>query len=1105
MKGSRRSSAYSYPEAEAVVQKLGIKNQKEYRVRYHEDPMLPSTPTKFYRDKGWVNWYVFVGDKEHLPLYPTYKEAHAAVLRMGLRRRVDYMQRRWEDPRLPSDPSLCYAGKGWPGSWDTFLGVKKYTYEEARAACIGLGIKTTAEYLQRFQEDPLLFANPWSVYKNKGWLDWYSFSGKSKGSRYTYEEAQEACRRLKIIKATEYALRYKEDPSLPYSPHQVFAGKGWVDWYHFLGKERFPWYSYEEARSVCRKLGIKSNNDYLVRYREDGRLPSAPEKVYTKLGWGGWHEFLGTPKAEHFSLEYPNIMTDAELWIKTQTSIPIKRAALRFYLGGYVKSLDLPDDSLYVLLRCNTFDVSFYSSLISALPPASKQAYHGALVTFFEWLLDKYCTDEDGDERVVLPEFRNPLLTGMAEYFDGLERLRPSQSVKPVLGYEYILRARNYLVPNGEAALLIRPTLKHLAHLQNEFDSSYDWLDVERSCVNENDENCVWREVSKLYRNADGTSGYVNQCQIWSPVRFVALYTLLRFPLRGQQILWLDSGEADKEIPVFGVNGAIFWENNKSSLVSKGRRTRRPQGVLQRGEHGALKCYITTNKTGRKVGGYEVDWIPDDLAYWLLLLRDWQRKYNPISEPTAWVDIKLPAETNEKILKARESQCFLFRINSSGQPLSIKNCFITTLPQILYKIQRESEDLAKLGVGRQRYISKYTPHSLRVSLITAYIADGDAPLHLISKLVGHASLVMTIYYTKLNGEQIRRPMGEIEKKAAQRSAERTLNSIRLNGLSAVKGQLIATDGNRALLDFGVPKSSCVVFDCGICPMSAAGCHIGGEVIVERQREEYYSPVEAGYLGQKNCTRCRFFITGVPFLGGLVALANEISLEINAESTRYARYTDELTVLEQEFYDSCRDGTDFMYELERKQAVANQELSAGKLEILLRDYAALNAHVQSCLKLINEGAKIGSGDVRLIASGDVREMGLAFQESESSYHLLAEICQDATIYKFSNPSRAIPLISQAIDRMAENNGLPASMFRLTDEQKLVVANELTNLLIQRLGSWDRIDELFTGKLMLLDVDAEDPSVECISSQIQKVLSRLDKDKLKTLNQRAAQIE
>ncbi|OPE24041.1 hypothetical protein APA91_21615, partial [Pseudomonas aeruginosa] len=146
-------------------------------------------------------------------------------------------------------------------------------------------------------------------------------------------------------------------------------------------------------------------------------------------------------------------------------------------------------------------------------------------------------------------------------------------------------------------------------------------------------------------------------------------------------------------------------------------------------------------------------------------------------------------------------------------------------------------------------------------------------------------------------------------------------------------------------------------------------------------------------------------------------------------------------------------------------------SAGKLDGLLADYVAVNHYVQGCLKLINEGEQSGEGEngVRLIAAGDLAEVGVAFEDSETNYHLLAEICQNATIYRSANPSRAVPLIAEAIDRMAENNGLAPAMFRLDDEQKLVVANEMNRILLQRLGSWEKIGDLFSGDLMLLDID------------------------------------
>jgi hypothetical protein len=443
--------------------------------------------------------------------------------------------------------------------------------------------------------------------------------------------------------------------------------------------------------------------------------------------------------------------------------------------------------------------------------------------------------------------------------------------------------------------------------------------------------------------------------------------------------------------------------------------------------------------------------------------------------------------TNQKILEARGTQCFLFRSDKSGVPISPANAFSTTLPALLYKIQRPGENLASQDPTlnlRDRYDSPYTPHSLRVSLITAFIVDGGAPISVVSKLVGHSTLVMTIYYTKPNSKQLHRVMAEAEKRSEKLAMEADANTVREQGLNSLRDRLIATDGNGFLFDEKVPNSACVVFDHGICPRSASACEEGGALVFERPNStDLHAAVEAGYLGKKNCPRCRFFITGVPFLGGLIAVANEVALEIHTESKRYQLYTAEIEQLERDFYDSNVAGETDSRQQERKQASANQQLSAAKLDGLLSDYVAINRYVQDCVKLVNEIRYKGtSNQIRLVLADDGLEANVTFEESKSQYHLLAEICQNATIYRSANPSRAIPLISQVIDRMVENNGLAPMMFRLSDDQKLVVANELTQLLIRRLGSWDKIDDLFCGDLTLLDLDALEPNLTKVSVQI-----------------------
>lgn len=1092
--GKEKGPFYAtYSDAQSAVQELGITNVVDYRTRYRDDPMLPINPQLFYADAGWVDWYSFLG-KEKRDFYPGYAEAEFASQAMGLKTIHEYQKYYRLDPMLPANPSRVYADTGWI-DWYTFLGKKKHaiypTYGEAQSATRALDIKDGKDYSACFREDPRLPASPASQYAKYGWTDWYEFLGKEKPSLYAnYTEAQTAAAALGVKSTSDYRRQRRNDEKLPADPLQFYAELGWRGWSDFLGIEQRSFYAtYIEAQTAAQTLGAKSQKEYQKRYRVDSKLPSNPDVIYSQIGWTGYSDFLGTKKPLEISPEYPKIWSDVERWLDNETNLTKKIFALKLFLHGYLNPQGVPDDPKHIMLRENPFNVEAYQQFIEAQADSTKRSTHSAITAFFKWVLNEYCTDVTSDERNILPIYRNPFESVLAGYADSLQFYRPNESTKAVLGYEFILRARRFLVPNGEQALQSRPTLKDLAHLQIFFDS--DWMEIDESRIDYADPNCVWRLIKGVFRLVDGERQKTDIYQIWSPVRFLAIYTLLRLPLRGQQILWLDSGEADDEVAVLDAESTnVRWENNSGSLAGKGSKKRRPQGVIQRGYKNSPNLYVTTNKTGRRDGGYDVEWIPDELVYWFVLLRNWQAKYNTLKEPTPWLSLKERLKTNKKILKARGTQCFLFRVDSSGRPLGTHTAFESSLPTLLYKIQREGENLAVENdkISGPRYITPYTPHSLRVSLITAFIVDGEAPIHLMSKLVGHTSLVMTIYYTKLNGEQMRRTMGETEKRAAQITTERNCEKVRIQGLRPIQSALIATDGNRSLIENDVSNSACVVFDWGICPMSAAACHMGGELLHERKRQKMYGSVEAGYLGQKNCLRCRFFITGIPFLAGLVALANEIALEIHIESGRFQNYAATVVTLEREYYDACQAHAIDLKQSQRKQAIANEQQSGGKLDSLLTDYAAINHYVQSCLKLIKDKNETAESceKIRLIITGELQEIGVAIDESRTQYHLLAEICQNATIYQSSNPSRALPLISQAIDRMAENNNLAPAMFRLTDEQKLIVVNELNTLLIERLGSWERIEDLFSGELMLLDIDAHEPKLTRISTEIQTLL-------------------
>ncbi len=1078
----------SLEEASGATVALGIRTIKEYQARHQEDPRLPASPWIFYANKGFTTFPEFAKTKIS---FVSFSEFKAIVRKLGIKSAIEYRSKYQVHPGLPCRPEKLYKNLGWR-SWGDALGIERRkfynTYAEASSAAFKLGIRTPAEYLRRYKEDPYLYSTPNKLYANSGWICWSEFLKITPLRPYpTYAEASAAAIALGATGRNSYLRLYKLDPRLVSNPAFYYRDSGWQDWSIFTGETKKGFYAeYSDAQAAVQSLGITTTSLYKQHYRNDPFLPSAPDKAYAQSGWVDYPTFFGTNAIDSTSL-YPNICSDYREWLDDQTDLPGKRQSLKILINGLFAPLNLPDDTRYLLIRENPFDAEAYRTLIECQTESSRARVHRSILYFFRWALIKYCADEDANELIILPGCRNPFETVLSGYQENLINIRPSQTTKPPLGYEYILRARNYLVPNCELSMINRPTLSDLTHLHKFYNSRIDWIEVDESLIDREDKNCVWR-TETVKRPINGRQKTCTIFKVWSPVRFVAMYTLLRYPLRGQQIMWLDSGEGDSEVAYLVPDeNRVAWQHNDFYCSMWPTQKRRNQGAIQRGQDGMPIFYATTNKTGAGEGGYEIDWVPDDLCYWLLLLRNWQIKYNPLSEPTQWINAVSHRRINKKILKARGSQFFLFR-DSSGYPLGPNSAFEKKLPKLLYNIQRDGERLAE-AKSPDGYNSQYTPHCLRVSLITAFITDGGAPIHLISKLVGHAALVMTIYYIKIGSTRMRQLMGDIEKKAEQVSLEQQVDSIGKSGLEYLSSQIIITDDNRNFVNSAHPNSACVVFDYGVCPMSGASCHIGGEAVKDWRDGMIYSPVPHGYLGQKNCPRCRFFITGVPFLGGLVSIANEISLEIHAESERYQHYAASVDLLEREHYDACINNIPDINATPRKLAIANMQQSGSKLDSLLNDYTSITHHVNACLKIVNDSASTldDGDDIRLITSSSWNELEVAFEDSITNYHLLAEICENSTIYRSSNPSRALPLISQAIDRMAENNGMKPAMFKLTDPQKIAVANELNKLLLRRLGSWERIDDLFSGNFMLLDIDACDPQLEKISLQVKNILT------------------
>ncbi len=341
---------------------------------------------------------------------------------------------------------------------------------------------------------------------------------------------------------------------------------------------------------------------------------------------------------------------------------------------------------------------------------------------------------------------------------------------------------------------------------------------------------------------------YEDVLQIWCPARTVALVTKLLLPLRSYQVRFLDSGEADIERVELHetrddkgkIECHFIWADNSANRArliralpqEEQNKVSAAQGIFRRYTPAFSKdertgFYINTNKTadiGKKGSerGYEVPWQYDVALRWLIKLRNWQEKYNPIERPGLWSELTskhLPQKSESEISSMRPT-CFLFRDASSLSGLAprfiyadgasdktqLKKSYGKTAPYSpetlraakldatlalsddampsmwAYALLHYQEELKTRGYatssGRPfRFVHKvhkasresagilsfkldYPLHSLRVSLLTAMAFDGDVDLPTLMALAGHARIVMTIYYLKESEGDIHEQLSE---------------------------------------------------------------------------------------------------------------------------------------------------------------------------------------------------------------------------------------------------------------------------------------------------------------------------------------------------------
>ncbi|WP_339535528.1 gamma-mobile-trio integrase GmtZ [Pseudomonas hunanensis] len=1035
----------NYEEAQAAARALGVSTEAEYRECYVEDLRLPAEPDKKYPD--WKGWEDFLGSP---PKYPTMEEATAAVRTLGITLKSDYLSRFQEDPLLPKRPDIYYSAT-WPKTgWRPFLFGEFYpTMRSAAAAARKIGVMLITDYEKLRHNDNRLPSSPREFYKE--YTTWADFIVPEKCS--TLEEVKFVVLYLGIKNSKEYRERQPQHPCLPANPDRSFPDE-WKDWFDLCNIIR-P-YEFEEALEKLKDVSLNSAAEYKVYIDSigDKRFPLAPEKVYDGK-WIDWGHYLG--KSEPYTVgtlraPYQEWQHAFAWYLRTIRSASTKENYVVSFVRDFLmpRNIGLRPTDIFTTDRIVPDELKTF---IKSLPEQKQAKVRSALREFGELYVEKYLSIkcEDTGERVLVEGVRNPFTP--SKNWQLPKHYQPSETVKPCLAFHHVAALRDWIIPESATSF------SELEHLHR-FDA--DWEDIDESLIDPNDPDCVYKVEDGKYK-------------IWTPNAWMHTYALASVPLRGIQIAYLDSGEADKDIPVLA-DGKIKWIPNANRLRGKPK----PQSFVKRYENDEIGMHITTNKTSRKKPSYDIPWIPESLAKWCIRFREWQKKYNPIKRAMPWSEC---TQTNLSVdeLDSRGANCFLFR-DFRGEECgkSFNQRLQCRIAAGLYYSQPNNSKLA-FQEGNPNavssYTSIYTPHTMRVSLITAYVMDFRLPLEMIVKIAGHSSVVMTVYYVKINQQLMRMKFTEAEKRALASQAKEDWQKIQQGRKEQIRHELIINNAQAITRFVGdVVPGSALFRDYGICPFAAYRCHDG-----LKAGSGKWAAVPAGYLGTENCVRCRHFITGPAFLGGLLSLGNEISLA----TTLQFDHIHEMEILNDELEEraaKCRndqhdiemaggtyDATE-LDEIESEIESNDGQISAASRisDMYLSDMNAIKRLIEQCQAVLNE--RIESGDssaTTLLIVHEDQEIVLEFEET-SFFHQLSEVCENAQIYVSAKADLALSTRTNHLDRLLQLNDLQPTFFRLDKRQQLAIGNQVTQFLLARLGTWDKLDAIVDGRLLMRDL-------------------------------------
>lgn len=597
------------------------------------------------------------------------------------------------------------------------------------------------------------------------------------------------------------------------------------------------------------------------------------------------------------------------------------------------------------------------------------------------------------------------------------------------------------------------------------------------------------------------------------------LLLMLEIPLRNVQARRLDSGEGDgrEYDPV-----SMTWRDATGPFAGywkfkKAGNTRR--GVLREisTEIGAITGFwINSNKTQDRANlfdetsGYEIPWQHDEVIENLAAMRRWQEKYNPVSGPLPYESISSAIFKGEEPSRAVRAvlpeRFYLFRYplnvdharaREAPPPyVAVWTFFLEALDEMERRLRAEDPEGA-IRIITDRNPSGaptaaiFTMHGMRSSTLTALHLAG-VPIGVLSKLVaGHATILMTLRYTKFDPAHVNQILNDARTKVMLESKERFANFLKSATIAeAMRMSARLSDDGLAQMStssYGEP-TGWSRFDLGICPNGATQCHVGGEVSQNKKEKNgrvrsVYKPVPGG---PRNCVRCRFFITGLPFLIPLWAHATAIFAKVDALSKRIDGIAAEVETLKAE---------------RRSLGPASPRALTDRIAVL-DELAATHGDARDQLLADVHATIFLMEKIRTIASSgdadDEAKLPMLLGEDGVPQVAARESTRFEVVDAVVQMSRWFPSLASAdleaerdefLNKVLYSNGyVPITLAPLTANERRKAADALAQMLLVELGAAEA-QNLIDGRKSLADLGLQDKLEKVAAAAVGRPIVRL----------------